>query len=68
MTDFKEDYIKSKVWADLDTAIDNNLVPSEIAKLMSSLETVKEYTGIDMRQDFLLGVLKGRFPNLDKEV
>jgi len=61
--DFIKAYSKSKTWADLDNAIDKNLKPSEMVNLRSALEVVKEYVGIDMRQDFLLGILSSRIDN-----
>lgn len=55
---YKEDYIKGKVLADAMDAIENHLDKDQIAELVDALETVKLYTGINMRQDFTLGLLK----------
>ena len=57
--DFKEMYDKSKVWADMDRAVEE-LQPNEIKALASALKLVKKMTGLDMRQDFLLGVLNAQ--------
>ncbi len=55
---FKEAYNKGKVWADLDRAIEDHLGAYGVARLRRGLEVVKLYTGLDMRQDFLLGLLR----------
>lgn len=54
---FKEKYKKAKVWADLDEAM-KELTPNECKELHKSLEVTKKATGLDMRQDFLLGLLR----------
>lgn len=55
--EFKEAYSKAKVWADLDAPVDG-LSHEQKTNLVTALSLVKEFTGLDMRQDFLLGVLK----------
>jgi len=58
MEEFYKTYIKSKTWGELEDNIKENLTPSDILKLSESMDIVKKFTGLDMRQDFLLGILK----------
>lgn len=67
---FKKDYNNlntSITWKDLDDVIDNNLNLHGIIKLSKSLQSTKDFTGIDMRQDFLLGILKARIKQFNYE-
>ena len=59
MKNFQEAYIKSKTWADLENATHNLLTQEQRLELMKSMTIVKEATGLDMRQNFFLGVLRG---------
>lgn len=59
MNEFKKLYMTAKVWSDMDDAIDK-LTAADRQHLAACLEIVKEYTGLDMRQDFTLGVLRAR--------
>lgn len=54
--EFLAQYAKAKVWADLDDLVKQLDLPGARV-LCDSLQTVKDYTGLDMRQEFLLGVL-----------
>ena len=60
MKNFQEAYHKAKVLKDMDEAIDNHLSADDMRHLISCLDVVKEATGLDMRQDYLLGVLKAK--------
>ena len=59
MEEFKTAYGKSKTWADLENAINENLTVEQMKELIAAHELVKKSTGLDMRQDFTLGILKG---------
>ena len=58
METFKTAYSKAKTWGDLDNAIKETLTPSKMISLRDSLRIVKISTGLDMRQDFFLGILE----------
>lgn len=53
---FKEAYRKAEIWAEGEAAIEL-LSKEERNKLYNALVTVKAYMGIDMRQDFYLGIM-----------
>ena len=57
-SEFNEIYSKAKVWADFDPLLEKTDIIT-LHKLSDALELIKDYTGIDMRQDFLLGNIKG---------
>lgn len=57
--EFKRAYHKARVGADMDEAISQHLPIEERDKLISSLENVQEWTGLDMRQTYFLAVLRG---------
>lgn len=57
--EFKELYNKGKTWGDLEKTIDE-LTFEQIKNLALHLEETKKWTGLDMRQQFLLGSLTGR--------
>jgi hypothetical protein len=59
MKEFAEAYKKAKTWEDADKALDH-LSFDELRNLVRSLEVVKEAMGLDMRQDFYLGIMKSR--------
>ena len=63
MSGFKQAYIQAETWAGLENAIKKYLHRHDAENLVKSLETVKKLTGIDMRQDFLLGMLKSMLAN-----
>ncbi|MHC4293934.1 MAG: hypothetical protein ACYSTX_06525 [Planctomycetota bacterium] len=58
MKNFKEAYVKAKTWKELEEAIKENLTEDEVKNMIRCMGVVKESTGLDMRQDFLLGILK----------
>jgi hypothetical protein len=55
--DFQEAYHKAETWADMEKVLDTLSDNAQI-ELMNSLQIVKNMTGLDMRQDFMLGLLK----------
>lgn len=60
MPEFKEQYERAKTWKDLDEVLTNNIKSKEEAKqLKDAMQTVRDTTGLDMRQDFMFGILKG---------
>ena len=54
---FLQAYRKAKTWADLDKVYQALSIDSQ-KDLINALEMVKSYTGLDMRQDFLLNCMK----------
>jgi len=54
---FKKEYDKLKVWGDLDDLLEK-VSKEDMKKLYEALLIVDAYTGLDMRQEFLVGVLK----------
>jgi hypothetical protein len=58
MKNFKEAYHKAKTWKELEEAIKEHLTEDEVKNMIRCMNVVKESTGLDMRQDFLLGILK----------
>ena len=59
IAEFLPKYAKCKTWADLDELIDQ-LAYHNQSELREALQTVKTFTGLDMRQEFLLGILRGK--------
>ena len=59
MKNFKEAYNKAKTWADLDRVLDNTS-ESDLRKMRDAMKLVDCTTGLDMRQEFLLGCLNAR--------
>ena len=57
---FKDGYSKSLTYEELDEVINSTLPPSEAEVLKNALKTVKDYTGITMRQNSLYSILKVR--------
>lgn len=55
---FQEGYRTAKTWAELEEVIKHTLSAIDIRDLIDGLKQVKFFTGLDMRQDFLLGLLK----------
>jgi hypothetical protein len=55
---FYADYSRGRTWADADRALEAHLTHEQQVELRDSLETVKELTGLDGRQSFLLGILR----------
>lgn len=53
---FKKMYKEASVWKDLDNAI-ATLSNDEVSVLRDALQVVKNFTDLDMRQDFLLANL-----------
>jgi len=62
-SEFRDLYRKAKTWADLDE-VWGNLVPRELQELQSALQVTKDYTGLDMRQEFLLNCINGYLKTL----
>jgi hypothetical protein len=54
---FKELYSQAKIGKDMDRALEH-LEMDEATKLYDALELVRNYTGIDMRQEYLLVCLR----------
>lgn len=56
---FRKMYEEGEVWKDMDEAV-AILADTELKTLHQALTTVKSYTGLDMRQDFLLSILNAQ--------
>ena len=56
---FHEEYKKARVWADLNKIVDK-LEKGEKEKLTQALQTVKNYTGLSPREDYLLNILASK--------
>ena len=63
MNGFKEMYQKAKTMGELDAAL-GTLSVEELRKLEASLRTVYAYTGLDMRQELVMKILKYRVEDL----
>jgi len=50
-------YQVAKTWEDADKII-ASMTTEQVIELRNALETTKEYTGLDMRQDFFLTLLR----------
>jgi len=55
--EYRKKYRYCDTWGDLDK-LNDRLTPEQMKDLMNSLEEVNNYTGLDMRQEHLLGCLK----------
>jgi len=56
-SEFKEGYEKSKTWKDADELC-QTLTARQHHELYEALKVVKAYMGLDMRQDFYMGILR----------
>ena len=64
MNGFKEMYQKAKLMGELDAAL-GTLSVEEMEKLEESLRTVHTYTGLDMRQELVMKILKYRLEDMN---
>ena len=55
--EFRTKYQKATIWGELSDALDKHLTRPDILILRDALMTVQMFTGIDMRQEFLLAEL-----------
>lgn len=55
--EFHKKFLKGELWIDAENLI-KELTPEQRSKIIEALETTKEWMGIDMREEFYLGLMK----------
>ncbi len=61
-TQIKKGFEKAKTWADANKVIAKMSV-NQVIEMRDALETTSKYSGLDMRQDFILTLLKYEVEN-----
>lgn len=55
--DWKAQYEKAKTWGEADRLVEQ-LTAKEHLDLYGALQTIKEWMGLDMRQEFYMSILR----------
>jgi len=63
MSEFLQDYVQTKTWADMEKAIKTHIKRTEARDLVEALDMVEEYTGLDMRQYWFKNLLNSMLAN-----
>ncbi|MCK9599730.1 MAG: hypothetical protein PHI12_07935 [Dehalococcoidales bacterium] len=65
-TEFQKEYYAGKTWGDASKLVDK-MSDENVRELKDAMIVVQKYTGLDMRQEFFLGMLRAEEKNREEK-